>query len=663
MAADTEISNYGYLQIVNSNFGDLVSHYINMWQAYNQSFTQIAMFLCLWGGLAWVSVLTLKAPVDRLKTASSAAGVVLLVGMLLQPGNYNVGPAGGSVGLSAGAGWSLRIIGNIYQLFKSALDSVNKDTAMDMAFENAYHVTDEGTLSKFNKSPVREMYEDYINKCQPALTATAGTQPDTRALGKYVGLFGSSGINPVEVTQMSEQTYQDIMNGTKTNSQALQLYFGLNLWKGFQIAKSNADVADNVDKARAMLGAIPEDANPFKGAKKYYLMPSEEYWVRQNFPKKATEGKPEFDKYTSGKNGDMYKNPELADNSTVSTEQELRFYPKNCLQMYGMVHQAVANWTNAIAKEVPNAKQSAYMRDGLEAQDMMIKNIQMQAEAKEKGDNLPIPLFGGDSVGWTPKDTANAIMTKIQEVGKVFREWMLTFKIPTMINGCAMLVGILVVLFPVICVFGVFVNPSILISYVKLICFGFMVPLINNLCLTMAATLLAMNGELMTGLTAGNFGENNTLLISASNAQYIIFMALTAVEIVIAKMLIWDDVKGLSGFNPAGAATGMAATGAAVVGTAIKIGTMAMGLMKGPGKILGHAAKVRNATPGIGGGSGGAYSSSSINVRLPSPSSASYSSTGSKLSRSPKPLALPPPSSGPNGPGPKPSGPNTPPAT
>ncbi|WP_137187837.1 hypothetical protein [Pseudomonas asiatica] len=655
MAADTEISNYGYLQIVNSNFSDLVSHYINMWQAYNQSFTQVAMVLCLWGGLAWVSVLTLKAPVDRLKTASSAAGVVLLVGMLLQPGHYNIGPAGGSVGLSAGAGWSLRIVGNIYQLFKSALDSVNKESAMEVAFENAYHVTDEGTLKRFIDSPVYDMYKDYIGKCQPALISTAGAQPDTRSLGKYVGLFGSTGINPVEVTQMSEDTYNELLKGNKTDSQAVQAFGSVLPWKAYQEAKSNAAVAENVDKARAMLAAIPEDANPFKGSKKYYLMPSEEYWVRQNWPEKKTEGKSEYEKYSSGKNGEMYRNPELADNSTVPTEQEVRYYPKDCLQMYGMVQQAVSNLTTAIQFAVPNAKQSAYMRDGVEAQDMMIKQIQAQAEAQEKKDNLPIPLFGGDSVGWTAKDTVNSIVTKIQDVGKVYREWMLTFKIPSMINGCAMLVGILVVLFPVICVFGVFVNPSILISYVKLICFGFMVPLVNNLCLTMAATLLAMNGELMTGLTAGNFGENNTLLISASNAQYIIFMALTAVEIVIAKMLIWDDVKGLSGFNPAGAATGMAATGGAVIGTVVKLGSTAMNLMRGPGKILGAAANARNATPGAGGGgTGGAYPSSIINVRLPAPSSASYSSTGSKLSKSPKPPALPPPGSAPGGPGPKP---------
>ncbi|MBM5458778.1 hypothetical protein H8F21_14515 [Pseudomonas sp. P66] len=667
MATESDVPNYDYLQIVNSNFGELVSHYINMWQAYNQSFTQAAMNLCLWGGLAWVSLLTMKAPVDRLKTAASAAGVVLLVAMLLQPGNYNIGPAGGSVGLSAGAGWSVQLIGNIYQLFKSALDSVNRETAMELAFENAYHVTDEGTLRKFNDSPVREMYEDYITQCQSALASTAGTEPDTRALGKFVGLFGSTGINQIEVNQITKDSYEAIKAGGPANSKALSMYVGGNIWNGYQMLKKDYEVAGNVDKARTMLGRIPEDANPFRDGTKSYLMPSEEYWVRQYFPDKKNEGRLEFEKATENDNNKMYRNPTLTDTSPITPEQEVRFYPKDCLQMYGMVHKAVANWTNAVSREIPTAKRSAFMRDGIHAQELMIKNIENLAEQRKLDKENPsaIPLFGsetrsGQAFNWGVDDTAKSLMTKIQDIGMWFKQWMLTFKIPTMINGCAMLAGILVVLFPVICVFAVFVNPSILISYVKILAFSFMIPLINNLCLTMAATLLAMNSELMTGLTAGNFSENYPLLISASSAQYIIFMALTAVEIIIAKMLIWDDVKGLSGFNPGGAATGMAATGGAVVGTAIKIGSKALSMLRGPAKLVGAAGKAANAAKGVGGGGGGGlggpYSTGGMNVRFtpPAPSKSSYSAAGSQLSRSPTPTKPAQPSG--------PSGPTTPPA-
>lgn len=279
-------------------------------------------------------------------------------------------------------------------------------------------------------------------------------------------------------------------------------------------------------------------------------------------------------------------------------------------------------------------------------------------EQRDKFSDSSLPIIGserrnGQDVNWGISDAADSIMTKIQDVGKAFKEWMLTFKVPAMINGCAMLAGMMVVLFPVICVFAVFVNPSILISFVKILCFSFVIPFVNNLCLTMAATLLAMNGELMTGLTSGNIYENYPLLISAGTAQYIIFMALTAVEIVIAKMLIWDDVKGLSGFNPAGAATGMAATGGAVIGAAVKLAGAAVSLLGAPGKIAslagGAASKAAGAAGGAGkaGGLAGSYGAANMNVNMngPKASKGSYSQAGPKLAKpvAPKPPAPPPP--------------------
>lgn len=675
MSDSTDIANYDYLQIVNSNFGDLVSHYINMWQAYNQSFTIAAMNLCLWGGLAWVSVLTLKAPADKLKTAASAIGVVLLVAMLLQPGTYKIGPAGGSVGLSAGAGWSVSIIGNIYQLFKSALDSVNKETAMSLAFENAYHVTNEGTLKKFANSPVKEMYQDYIDKCQSALTATAGSTADTRRVGQSVGLYGSTMINPVEVSQLSKDQYDEMEAGNKVGSaspmNALGLGLSIDSWRRYF---ADSDVAKQVDAGRAALLNIPEDQNPFRGNNVRpggYLLPSKEYWVRQYFPTAANDSASEYDKTTDDADSGMYSNPQLADGSPVAAGQEVRFYPKNCLQMYGMVTKAVQNWTDAIRAEVPMAQRSSYMRDQTEAQTLMIKNINNMIEQRDKFSDSSLPIIGserrnGQDINWGFSDAADSIMTKIQDVGKAFKEWMLTFKVPAMINGCAMLAGIMVVLFPLICVFAVFVNPSILISYVKIVSFAFMIPLVNNLCLTMAATLLAMNGELMTGLTAGNIYENTPLLISAGTAQYIIFMALTAVEIVIAKMLIWDDVKGLSGFNPAGAATGMAATGGAVIGAAVKLGGAALSLVGGPAGLAGAAGRLvsgaRSATNGAAGAVTGAYRTSNIIQALPKASAGSASQASKRLAQPAKPSfpALPPPSP-PTPPGPEsPKGPPKP---
>lgn len=644
MALETEIPNYGLLQFVNSNFADLVAHYINMWQAYNQTLTAAAMNLCLYGGLAWVGVLTLKAPVDRLKTAASAFGIVMLVAMLLQPGTYKIGPSGGPVGLSAGAGWSLKLVGNVYQLMKSALDNVNNESAMELAFANAYHVTDESTMAKFNTSPAKQLYQDYISKCQAALTASAGSTPDTRMAGRYVGLFGSSGVNQVETIGLTQKSYDALKNKVASSSlKAQPIIFGDDNPNLGAIA-SESFVAEGVDKGRALLAAIPEDENLFsdQNSQGGYLMPSKEFYVRQINPKKATEGVHEFEKISDSKDNNLYLNPDYVEGSTIPEDRQARFYPKDCLQMYGLVTKAVANWTAAIKQVVPAGEQTAYMRDFQSAQAKLINDVnnRVEQEKTNKGTGIPIngsATFSTQKPNFGVENLTNEVMTAMQDLGMKFRQWMLKFKIPTMINGCAMLAGILVVLFPVICVFAVFFNPSMLISYMKLLAFAYMVPFINNLVLTMASTTLAMNGELMSGLQAGNFSENYPLLISAGSAQYVIFMALTAVEIIIAKMLIWDDVKGLSGFNPAGAATGMAATGAAVVGAGLKLGGAAMSLVGGPARMAGSLAKGaggaaasagRAVGGGGGGGSGGGYGPANMNVNLNIPKAQPASTAG-----------------------------------
>lgn len=666
---ETEVPNYDFLQFINSNFADLVSHYVNMWASYHQAFSHAAMGICLWGGLAWVGVLTVKAPADKLKTAASAFGVVMLTAMLLQPGTYSVGPAGTSVGLSAGAGWSIRLVGNIYQLFKSALDSVNQNSAMALAINNAFHVTDEATLAKFKNSPVQQMYQDYIEKCQSAVQSMAGQTADTRKLGQSVGLFGSSGVNQPEVAAISEETYNKLIAGDKNAGVSMSgLFYGAGIdgsdIMGAYMAAKTQQVQDDATKAQQMLLSIPTDLNPFDGKSPNggYVIPTKNYWL-QNMFKKGQEGVDEYEKITDGGNS-IYKNGALTEGSSVPEDQNTRFYPQNCLQMYMMVSKAVSNWTAAMSEEVPLTQKSAWMRDGLSAQTEMIK----RAEAKIEQDKLygkdgPMQTYSNmhydkQAFNWGFGVTANEIMDTIQTIGMKFKQWMLTFKIPTMINGCAMLAGVLVVLFPLICVFAVFMNPSMLISYIKILAFAFTIPLINNLMLTMAATLLALNAEVLNGLNSGDYSDNFTVLISASSAQYIIFMALTTVEIIIAKMLIWDDVKGLSGFNPGSAATGMAATGGAVVGAAIKMASGVMGLVSGAaGKLASGAAGSLPKSPSPGGGGGGSVAGTSYagNISYPRATPASYGNAGSMIARpqsTPKPVTPSKPStSGGGGPG------------
>ncbi|WP_409286799.1 hypothetical protein [Pseudomonas guariconensis] len=667
MAAEDQIDNYGFLQFVNTNFTDLVSHYINMWAAFHQGFTAAAINICLWGGLAWVAVLTLKAPADKLKTAIGALSIVLLTGLLLQKGTYAVGPAGTQVGLASGAGWSVRIVGNVYQLFKSSIGAIAANDAMDLAIGNAFHVTNEETLAKFNKSPVRPLYEDYIKKCEPALTSLAGNSEDTRRLGQAIGLFGSAGINQAEVAKISKENYEKLMAGDKTAAMSLNriVFGGSNPYGGYITAKQ-AKLLDEATKGQQLLAKIPLDANPFDGKSEGYRIPTTNYWQDQMF-QKGQPGAPEYENVTDGENT-MYIYSGYTQGTAVPQHQSSIFYPKNCLQMYMLVTKAVDNWTGAIKETVSVANRPAWMRDQLSTQTQMIRRINDKLEQERLMDkNGNVPTFSAlhykdQEVNWGFGDTANEIVNTFQALGAKWKEWFLKFYIPASINGCAMVAGLLVVLFPLICVFAVFISPAMLITYVKILVFLFTVPLLNSLVLTMSATLLALNEEVLNGLNAGDYTENFTVLISASTANYLIFMGLGVISLIIAKMLIWDDVKSLSAFNPGGAAAGAAMTGAAIVGTAVKVA----GMLVSRGRM--SPGSGGPSTPAAGGMQPPPFQSSVTgNPNTPRlPSSSSYTAAGNRLS-GPRPPsggnlppgrnggfpALPPPKTPPRGGPPK----------
>lgn len=655
---ETSIANYDFLKFVDGNFLDIVSHYINIWQAYHQVFTKVAMDLVMYGGIAWVGVLALKSPVDKLRTAAGAMVIVLMTGMLLQPGNYRVGPNNSEVGLAAGAGYAVLIVGSIYQLFKSGLDNVNQNGAMKLAFNNAYHVTNQGTVERYKNSPLAPMMNDYISLCQNAVEQSAGMTEETRKVGWNVGLFGSSGIGQSEAQfTMSKEMLTAIKNKEKDLTKYMSTEVPFNMYdESMTEANSVNKIQAGVAAGIQMLNAIPDDLNPFFSGTTPtggYQLPTQAYWQT------ALGGKgegPELDDAVNGTFGSDYQNGCCGEGKmgVLPAEQTHAFYPKNCAQMYLLVAKGVANYNAAASANGQGGQKTATMRDGMSAQSLLIQQINAKiAQEKLKSTSAQNmkpyanQFYRGQENPSLISNVADSTMTSLQDIGAKFREWMLKFKIPAMINGCAMLAGMLVVLFPVICVFAVFLAPNILISYVKLLVFAFTVPFINDMCLTMASSLLAMNGELLEGYNAGNYTENWALLISAGSAQYIIFIALTAVEIIIAKMLIWDDVKGLSGFNPGGAASGMAATGLAIVGGALKGASMVLGggklLAKGgaaiAGSAAGNAAKSASTAATLAKGS---YNSTSTNFTSSIASSGARSTIGSQLNpakSAPKPAS------------------------
>ena len=570
----TGIENYDFLKFVNANFLDSVGHYINMWNPYHQMFAMAASGIVTWGGMAWVAVMMLKAPADNLKTAVGAMGVVFLTLMLLSAGTYNIPGAGASLQLSNGAGWTVEIIGNIYQLFKKSLDAMKDEEAIQMAFDNAYHVTDQNTLKRFIDSPMAPMYQDYIEKCQPAFAAAAGSKAEAVSSGRYVGLYGSGGIGQDEVTIEKSNGFIDKLTGADPNADKVVQASPLKVDGG------NA-VEEGVAKGLAILKSIPTEVNPFDGQTvptSGYQIPTKAYWDAQMFGKTSSE--PVF--YDVTATPDNYLNTAYVDGEASAETDKTRAYPKNCADLYKMVDMGQRAWTASVNDNLRVGQATAAARDGRDASMMLYRDTAQRLAQQGKLDNTTLSALAGYNGAKLYDHGAGGNLTglafdtafsQLQDIGRWFQEKMLKYKIPMMITCCAMMAGFLVVWFPIIMIMAVFISPKIMMTFVKLMTFAFLVPLINDACLTMAATLLAVNGELMEGYNAGNFTQNDQAVLSAATAQYVVFIALTVVEVIFAKMLIWDDVKGLGGFNPGGAATSLAAAGGKIVGAAVKLGS------------------------------------------------------------------------------------------
>lgn len=601
----TDIASYDFLKLVNQHFGELAGHYINMFQSYHAAFAVTALNIVLMGGAAWVLVLMIKAPADKMRTAGGALAVLTLSAILLADDVFTIPGAYNDVQLANGAGWSVQIVGNIYQLFKEGLDSVKDEDAFQIAFDNAYHITDEETLKRFVDSPVADMYKDYINLCQPAFESIAGKNPQARSAGRFVGFYGSAGIGQAEVQWDNANSLIDQVTGKDPDMNEL-----VNSTAWFN--RDGGDkIREGVESGVALLKAIPEEQNPFDGKTvpfTGYKIPTKEYWVQELFQKDIGTSEIYYD--SSDVEGMNYRNSAYSEEADSDSYMDpAAAYPKNCYELYRMLDQGQRAWQAAIEENTRVGQATALGRDGRDATMMMYTDIENQIRAQGRTADTPLQTLagygavnlldhdGGMRLGEMLKD---ASYTTFADIGSTFREWMLKYMIPMSINGCAMLVGLLVVMFPLVCVMAVFISPKILVSYVKLMAFAFIVPFTNDACLSMAATLLSVNGELIEGYNAGNFAKNNTLLISAGTAQYVVFIAICAIEVIFAKMLIWDDVKGMSNFNPGGGALGLAATGAAVVGTVMKLASF------GRGAFAARASAGGGAPSGSGGPSGAA---------------------------------------------------------
>lgn len=595
------IKDYDFLKLVNGNFADLVGHYLSMWEAYHYVLAVTAGSILGTVAIAWSGVRMLQAPDDKLRSTVAGITGACLIYLLLSINTFSFPGAAGSVKMANGAGWTLTIIGNIYTVFKKNLDSINGSQLNKEAFARAYHVTDQNTLKRFIDSPVYPMYADYLAKCQPAFIEANGDDADAVEAGRYVGFFGSTGIGAPEIEFEDSRSFVDKITGDKPEYASDPVHATLFDRDGASKVKAGTQ------RGLAMLEKIPVDKNPYDGQTTPpdgYQVPSETYWAKKLFPEADSGNEPALLNAADSKY-QHYLNKGFKEAPPSGGIQN--FYPSNCKDMFLMIDTAQRNFHSAISKYAPAFERTSRMRDGNDAAMIMLDDLQSAAAQKKSGRSTLATyggkIYDGDKMSNNnlTDRVLNSSYTELQDLGMKFKEWMLIYKIPMMINGCAMLAALMLIAFPLVCIIATLTSLRVLLTTVKIVAFCFIVVFINDLCLTMASTMLAVNNEALQGYNMGNYAENQALLISAGSGQYVVFMGLTVVELIFAKILLWDDVKSLSGFNPGGAATGIAATGLAVAGSLIKIGGK---VLSGGGSSI-AGASAGGASGAAGGAAGG----------------------------------------------------------
>lgn len=591
---DESIANVGMLKSLADSFIDVVTFYMATWSPYHTAMRNAAAAILIPAGLVWTAINILKIPENK---GTSAVGSLILLSalvLLLSPTN-KIGklfpgstPAAAGVQYAEGAYWSFTIPKEIYKVFNSALRSVEvNNEAKNSALRIAYDMNTSKVASKWNDTPLQALYTDYVSKCTAATMANAGTEDNVRALG-HVGLHSGSGIGYTQedrsaiasalakYSSVEKDFYGDDV-GTFT---ALMGYtpFGILYKKGASLseAASSALKANEIEsyeaEGKSILAKIPEDSNPYNNVSTTtpsgFRVPTADFWRKKWGLNSSGADFYDGSSYDGGK----YQNPEIVSSGTDERAQNAGFYPENCVEAYEMANLAVAEYRKAL-RDLPEFKGAPadYTAVATNSELAEIQKYNRLRASAMTSDRDAVRLNSAalnttTNAEQKANDIAAELYAKTQSIGAKISEWLLQVKMPFFISTLSMMCAGLITAFPVIIIVSVFMGHKILVSFAKLVAFCFLVIFINQVFLSLGANLIAVTKQMDLVYAIGNIARDNQgLEMSAATAEVTIFTSLMAIEIIIAKMLIWDDVKGLSGFSPGAAGNAAFATGSAAL--------------------------------------------------------------------------------------------------
>ena len=657
-----------YLKVLSSAMIQLVQYYFTQWSPYHEAIRSAAIAIVFSGGLAWMGLLIIRSPFDRFKAVLGAGLILGLCAVFLSSSDKSsslyMGNSSKGAPVANGSYWSYAIIGNIYSLMKSSIDSVFNaelaeyyggiDGPQKQKLMIAYDDSAQRNAQAFEGTPAHQLYLDYMTKCNKAALDAFGARDSVNDL-KGVGLMGSTRIAIDErdtnilrasATRIGEKVTEDV------NAMYGKMYDKDSSWLTDKAKKSIAQIIGGVsgitaglaegagngsqlaeEKARGeeRLRTIPNANNPFNGKADGYLIPTKAYWdKKKNLPASGSEFMDSRSdlggKYLqAGLDEDV---PVLGD--TSGNAEVRKFYPKNCFDAYNLTEAAITAWRDSNAGD-PKFKDSAvagaYM--ATTAAQRMSERAQEEVKARIEAAGGTVPadgISGGlNSLADATYQASNAVFAEIAE-------WMLRYKVPMTIMTVAMLAAALLIAFPLFCVMAVFMGPGILWTYLKLLSLAFMVGFLNDLFLGMAANAISAN-SISLASDAGYLPGGGSLAndMAASGTKAVIFSALTVLEIVFAKVLIWDDVKAIGSFNPGSIGVDAASSGLQKIGgAAMAVATLGKSALAAKaagsslvsnttstltnlGKTMHHTSNIMSTRPTQTGGFGSSAYSAAVN--------------------------------------------------
>lgn len=592
---DSQFTEWLYLQQIVGNFPDLIKYYFGSAAFFGPWFRQAGVGILYSMGLAWAGFCFLKAPVDRLLHGITVLGMVVICGFLLSPttNTKELGPYSGTE-LSVGGYYSYFLAGTMSSIFTDVLSAAWKNSIVESvggggpskeAIALAFNDEADKFAEKYIKGEGSQAYIDYMQQCGSQALAAAKT-PQEKAFLKSVGVGAATlGMTAAEADSQNQAFERQKAGSWDLMGLLSQMGMAsMGPFASMQMAQAEAAQFEaNKKKAKEFMDKMPNANNTIDGKKGYRIAIPTYYKTRLSGAEGAqTSSAPMYQSITQS-GGSLAKM--LANGATApvaGSEEDYIFYPKNCSDMYEVANATMASFREGV-KGLPgyeNMPQAGALV-AMSAANLLDRGIRdMMGDAvKQAGVDMKF-----DDKLW--RDAINNYRATMDSIGNKYNEIMLHFVIPFTIASMAMIVVILLITFPIFACIAVLFGHKTLVTYFKLMAFPFLVVFVNNLLLILAANAIAFNKSMAVmqeTFRAGGVDVNNAM--ASMNTETVIYSTICIAEVAIARLILWDDVKGVTSMNLQSAANSASEKGMSLAGSAVSMVAGAYG----------HVAKLATA--------------------------------------------------------------------